>query len=458
MAYIGVQPADAYTSFAVQHFTTSATTSYTLDNPVANENEIALFINNVRQEPGSGYAYTASGTTLTLSAATSASDTMYCVFIGKAVQTVTPANGSVTNDMLAGSISPSKVSNLYPYRNLIINGDMSIAQRGTSSTGQTSNGYYTIDRFRQIISGIGTWTFSQSTDVPSGQGFAYSQKWNCTTADASPASTDQLLLQYRFEGQMLQSMKKGTSNAESVPLSFWVKTKKTGTYIIELFDRDNTRTISKSYTVNSSSTWEKKTITIEGDTTGTFDNDNNASLDLHFWLGAGSNNTSGTLQTTWGTQSNADRAVGQVNLADSTSNEWYITGVQLEVGTSASDFEFLPYDVNLLRCQRYFQKGYSDADNAVHAGRGQGTTAVDFHFSLVTPLRASPTITQSGTGWRVFKPSSTLSDSSSTPTVARFYELNPYIVLRHSGHSGITDNYLFGISPNSLTYYFDSEL
>ena len=100
MAYIGVQPAEAYTSFAVQHFTTSATTGYTLDNPVANENEIALFINNVRQQPGSSYAYTASGTTLTLSAATSASDTMYCVFIGKAVQTVTPANGSVTLDML----------------------------------------------------------------------------------------------------------------------------------------------------------------------------------------------------------------------------------------------------------------------------------------------------------------------------------------------------------------------
>ena len=111
MAYIGVQPADAYTSFAVQHFTTSATTSYTLDNSVANENEIALFINNVRQEPGSSYAYTASGTTLTLSAATSASDTMYCVFIGKAVQTVTPANSSVTNDMLAGSIATSKLAN-----------------------------------------------------------------------------------------------------------------------------------------------------------------------------------------------------------------------------------------------------------------------------------------------------------------------------------------------------------
>ena len=110
MAYIGVQPAEAYTSFAVQHFTTSATTSYTLDNSVANENEIALFINNVRQQPGSSYAYTASGTTLTLSAATTTSDTMYCVFIGKAVQTVTPAASSVTNDMLAGSIATSKLA------------------------------------------------------------------------------------------------------------------------------------------------------------------------------------------------------------------------------------------------------------------------------------------------------------------------------------------------------------
>ncbi len=105
MGYIGNTPALKYASFAVQHFTTSATTTYSLDNPVANENEIALFINNVRQEPGSSFAYTASGTTLTLSAATSASDTMYCVFIGKAVQTVTPASGSITSDMLSPSLN-----------------------------------------------------------------------------------------------------------------------------------------------------------------------------------------------------------------------------------------------------------------------------------------------------------------------------------------------------------------
>jgi hypothetical protein len=103
LAYIGTIPAEAYTSFAVQHFTTSATDTFTLDFPVANENEIALFINNVRQEPGSGYAYTASGTTLTLSSAITGSDSMYCVFIGKAVQTVTPATGSVTLDMLSAT-------------------------------------------------------------------------------------------------------------------------------------------------------------------------------------------------------------------------------------------------------------------------------------------------------------------------------------------------------------------
>ena len=288
------------------------------------------------------------------------------------------------------------------FRNFIINGDMSIAQRGTSATGKTTLGYYTIDRFRQVISNMGTWTFSQSTDVPSGQGFAYSQKWDCTTADASPASAAQTLVQYRFEGQMLQSMKKGTSNAESVTLSFWVKTNKTGTYIIELFDRDNNRTISKSYTVNSSSTWEKKTITIEGDTTGTLDNDNDASLDLHFWVGSGSQYNSGTLQTTWGTRSDADRAVGQVNLADNTANEWYITGVQLEVGTSASEFEFLPYDVNLNRCERYYQKSYDLQDSPTTvtstglievSGFSDGSSNLLFSIQNKERMRATPTVT-----------------------------------------------------------------
>jgi hypothetical protein len=243
-----------------------------------------------------------------------------------------------------------------PFRNIIINGDMSIAQRSTSVASITATGYYTVDRFRIYLETLGTWTMSQSTDVPSGQGFASSTKLDCTTADASPSAGDLMAFAQMFEGQNLQYLKKGTANAVSLTASFWVKSTKTGTFILELKDEDNTRSISKSYTVNTTNTWEKKTITYEGDTTGAFTNDNGASLNAIFWLGAGTNYTSGTLATSWESNTNANRAVGQVNIADSTSNDFYITGVQLEAGTTASDFEFLPYDVNEQRCFRYFQK------------------------------------------------------------------------------------------------------
>jgi hypothetical protein len=238
-------------------------------------------------------------------------------------------------------------------KNIIINGDMSIAQRGTTFTGNTTSNYM-VDRFTQNINGaIGTWTNGQSTEVPTGQGFANSLIMDCTTADAAPAAADFVRVEQRFEGQNLQYIKKGTANAESLTLSFWVKSNKTGTYIAELEDRDNSRYVSKSYTVDVTDTWEFKTATFPGDTTGTLNNDNGESLRLNFWLGAGATWTSGTLGTTWHTTA-ANRAVGQVNLADDTSNDWYITGVQLEAGTTASDFEFLPVDVNLQRCQRYY--------------------------------------------------------------------------------------------------------
>src|SRR5210317_1178325 len=201
------------------------------------------------------------------------------------------------------------------FRNIIINGDMSIAQRGTSTSGVTSSGYYACDRWRAGI-GIGTWTISQDTDVPTGQGFAKSMKIDCTTANASPSASTDFSLETKFEGQMLQYLKKGTANAQSLTLSFWVKSNKTGDYICELYDSDNsTRSISKSYTIDSANTWEKKTITYAGDTTGAFDNDNARSLDVNFWLVAGTNYTSGTLQTSWNTTTVANRAVGQVNLA-----------------------------------------------------------------------------------------------------------------------------------------------
>ena len=241
------------------------------------------------------------------------------------------------------------------FGNIVINGDMQIAQRSTSVASITTAGYYTLDRMYLGISSLGTWTMSQSTDVPTGQGFANSLKLDCTTADASPAASDYLQLTQIFEGQNLQYLKKGTANAVSLTASFWVKSTKTGTFIVQLFDNNNTRSISASYTVSVTNTWEFKTVTFAGDTTGAFTNNDGGSLYLNFWLGAGTNFTSGSLATTWGAAVNANTAVGQVNIADNTSNDWLITGIQLEAGTSATGFEFLPIDVNLNRCFRYFQ-------------------------------------------------------------------------------------------------------
>jgi hypothetical protein len=318
-------------------------------------------------------------------------------------QTLT--NKTIDASQLTGTITPSDATvtpaklayNYNQFRNIIINGDMSIAQRGTSqaSAGSGSGLYQTVDRYKFLNNNLGVFTISQDTDVPSGQGFAKSLKLDCTSADASPASGDYLLIQVNTEGQNLQYLKKGTTNAQSLTLSFWVKAVKTGTFIVDLVDVDNNRTISQSYTINSASTWEKKTLTFAGDTTGAFDNDNAKSLECNFWLGAGTDFTSGTLQTSWGTQVTANRVVGQVNLADSTSNDFWITGVQLEAGTTASDFEFLPHDVNLQRCQRYYwQQISSDSSTLrpVAVGSYIQNAYIEWTTQFPVQMRATPSL------------------------------------------------------------------
>ena len=282
-------------------------------------------------------------------------------FIGNKPSAVPLTSADITDGIIVNAdisstagITLNKISGNPNFRNIVINGDMQVAQRSTSVASITTDGYYTVDRFIFQINSLGTWTQSQSTDTPTGQGFGKSFKLDCTTADATPSASDYMILAQKFEGQNLQYLKKGTANALPLTASFWVKSTKTGTFICELVDEDNVRSISKSYTVSVSNTWEFKTVTFPGDTTGVLDNDNSSSLKLNFWLGAGTDFTSGTLATTWGARTNANIAVGQVNIADSTSNDFLITGVQLEAGTSASDFEFLPYDVDLARCQRYY--------------------------------------------------------------------------------------------------------
>ena len=279
-------------------------------------------------------------------------------------------------------------------KNLLINGGMNVWQRGTSQS--ISTGVYLVDRFKTNIGTMGTFTVSRSTDVPSAQGFSYSVKYDCTTADASPAAGDYNQFTQGIEGQNLQHLLKGTSSAKPLTLSFWVKSNKTGTYIFQFDDSDNTRAISKAYTIDASDTWEKKTLTFEGDQTGAFTNDNTQALRLVWWLGAGSTFTSGTLQTSWGATVNANRAVGQVNLADSTSNELYITGCQLEIGESATDFQFEPVDKIEQKCFRYYyhtrQVNGSTYPGASFAhGISSSRYASGTQFPVA--MRASPSVT-----------------------------------------------------------------
>jgi hypothetical protein len=246
------------------------------------------------------------------------------------------------------------------YKNVVINGAMQVAQRGTSTASITGGGFYTADRWGTSITTLGTWTQTQENDAPTGSGFRKSFKILCTTADAAPAASDLMIVSQNIEGQNVQQFLKGTASAKQFALTFWVKSNVTGTYIVELRDVDNSRIISGSYTISASATWEKKTIIAAADTTGAFDNDNAASLGLIFWLGAGSTYTSGTLNTTsWASSTNANRAVGQTNLAAATNNYWQITGVQLEAGSVATPFEFEDISTTIEKCQRYYEKSYS---------------------------------------------------------------------------------------------------
>ena len=286
-------------------------------------------------------------------------------------------------------VPQSKLDNNINFRNIIINGDMSIAQRGTSAS-NVSTGYHTVDRFK-MLRGAGTLNVSQESDASTGSGFAKSFKVIEAGSGANPGASDTNRIQQIFEGQNLQYLKKGTSSAKSLTLSFWIKATVTGTYIAELYDLDNNRQISKSYTISSASTWEYKTITFAGDTTGAFGNDNGDSMSVSLFLTAGSNFTSGTLQTSWSSVTTANRAVGQVNALASANDFVQITGVQLEAGTTASDFEFLPHDVNQHRCERYYQTSQAFIGNGSSvAGSCVGETTVS------TKMRASPSLSLSG--------------------------------------------------------------
>ena len=348
-------------------------------------------------------------------------------------------------------------------KNLIINGNMQIAQRGTSATGISSGGtYHTIDRFVTVLASAGTWTQTQDNDVPTGQGFAKSLKMQCTTANASLASGAYNSIQHFIEAQNLQHLKYGTSSAESLTVSFWVKSNKTGTYVVQFLQDDSVglRTIVKSYTISNADTWEKKTITIEGDTAGVINNDNGSGLQVRFGLAFGSAFTSGTLQTSWSPLVNANFAVGQVNLADSTSNYINITGVQLEVGTEATPFENRMYSTELAMCQRYFVNALSGTNDAYGVfGMGQNNTATEIRALFTTPvqMRTLPSFNYSGS-FQAHGGAGTKDITSFASTVRTGNNFLEILAGTASGGSGGLVYMLRRKNDSSAYFHLDAEL
>jgi len=311
-------------------------------------------------------------------------------------------------------------------RNFIINGAMQVAQRATSSTGvgATNNAYPTCDRWEiETANSAGRATMTQESDGP--DGFANSLKLACTTADTSVAADEVFRLQQVIEAQNLQSLAKGTSSAKQFTLSFYVKGNAAATYNIEIYDLDNTRHICASFNVTTS--WNRISLTFAGDTTGAINDDNGGGFQVGIYLHEGSNYTSGTLATSWASVSNANRSdSNNTSFFDSTSRTFFITGVQLEVGSEATPFEVRSFGDELARCQRYYQV-FNDA-----IWTGDVTSGNHYYWSVPKPvlMRAASTQTFSGTAANSFTAGSvtgsstldTLSISNqATATAARGY-------------------------------------
>ena len=279
-------------------------------------------------------------------------------------------------------------------RNIIINGAMQVAQRATSATGVgASTAYPTLDRMKIVTSTSGRVTMSQSTDAP--DGFANSLKLECTTADTSIASGEFFLIRQSFEGQDLQQFKKGTSSAEKVTVSFYVKGNANATYQVELQDNDNGRYAGQTFSVTTS--WNRVSLTFVGDTSGAFDDDNAESLRLNIWLHAGATYTGGTFTSnTWQTTDN-QRLDDITSFFDSTDRTIFITGWQMEVGSQATPFEHRSFGEELLLCQRYFYKieGTTGFKTTFINGAIDGTTAIGVQKHQVE-MRSAPSYTQSG--------------------------------------------------------------
>ena len=295
-------------------------------------------------------------------------------------------------------------------RNIIINGAMQVAQRATSST---STGYATVDRIKVNTTNLDQLAFtqSQSSTVPSGEGFSNSFKFEVTTQETALSSDEFANIQYRMEAQDLQSLAYGTSDAKKTTLSFWVRSSLTGKYSVLFYLTDDTRSNTQSFTISSADTWEHKTITIDGDTTGVIDNDNGAGLNINFILAAGSD-YAGTPHSGWGAYANTDDFAfsDQVNFIAQTGT-FYLTGLQFELGSQATPFEHRSFGEALQLCKRYFHKTAGSAYCNIGTVTNYTSGAMLGPYKHPVEMRSAPSVTKSG-DWAVLGGDTTVNQTA----------------------------------------------
>lgn len=342
-------------------------------------------------------------------------------------------------------------------KNLIINGAMQVAQRGASHATATS---YTLDRWNISQTTDGAVTITQDSSVPSGSGLANSYKLDVTTADTSIGSSQRVFPHQIIEAQNVQHLQYGTSEAKSITLSFYVKSNLTGTYTVLFYNSDASRHQSATYTIDSANTWEQKKITIQGDTASGFNDDNGAGLEISWWLAAGSNFTSGTLGTgSWQNETAANKvSSNNVNIMSSTSNEWFLTGVQLELGDKATDFEHRSYEKEIAACQRYYWNYLTLNNQYQTMGNGALYSAASafINFDFPVQMRAEPSLGAAATNMRFYSNGGSAATSSVNGDYGSVNNKRVNLVLASSltsGHAG------FGFSESTVDkLYFDAEL
>jgi hypothetical protein len=328
--------------------------------------------------------------------------------VANMVTGATPVANGGTGQTTFAAAGLDKRPNAKP---IIVNGNMAVSQRNTSVTGigDGDEGYHTIDRFKfeEGNSPSAVWTMTQES-LTSGNaytaGFTKALKMDCTTSDDASGHGDILnVIKYATEQHDTHLFKKGTANAEKYTVAFWIKATKTGTHICELRDTSNDRACSVAYTVSTTNTWEHKVLNYPADTTGATGTGTTKGLEIYWSLYSGSGYQGATLQTAWAGSATNKRYTGQVNNADSTSNNWHLTGVQLEVGeyssTTLPPFQFESFGDNLLRCQRYLE--FSSDYGADYASGNGSCVIMDMGGShpIYVPMsynvykRAAPTMT-----------------------------------------------------------------